>query len=529
MKRRGFTLIELLAVIVILAIIALIATPIILNLIEQARKGAFKRSAEGVLKSAKLSYTSSIMKDIPISDTIYYCDGNNCLASEKQLEVSGNVGKGDVYVYADGGIAFTLTNDRYCAAKYLEADKIVVTDGNCDEIDISNDTTPPVINEIGTTVTSTTSTISVAVSASEDVSSIKGYNYKLVKGEEVIKDYENKLSGNAYIFRELESNTEYKVYIRVYNREPNKPNYDEKNNMTEKVLEVKTKLLPAPVIEVENYTKWTQSKKVNIYYNGKDESIDMTGITSTYSIEKDGVEIDSGTGTEITVTDNVIITAINRDANNNNLSTTTIIDTIDTSEPIIDRINKANTSRNIVLTITARDEESDIESVKCYYGENYETEVSGTKGNDNGYSCAFSNTLTPGTEYNYKVVVTNKAGITKEEEGTSSTAAFGSIELTSNPGLEEWSSTKTITLSGEAAGARIQYTLGDSTDFIDYTTPFVIDENTSINVRFYDDNTEGDVTSYVIDTIYIPASSVTYGNTNVQADIESLYNQLKDL
>ena len=33
MKKRGFTLIELLAVIVILSIIALIATPIILNVI----------------------------------------------------------------------------------------------------------------------------------------------------------------------------------------------------------------------------------------------------------------------------------------------------------------------------------------------------------------------------------------------------------------------------------------------------------------------------------------------------------------
>ena len=38
-NRKGFTLIELLAVIVILAVIALIATPIILNMIENAKKG----------------------------------------------------------------------------------------------------------------------------------------------------------------------------------------------------------------------------------------------------------------------------------------------------------------------------------------------------------------------------------------------------------------------------------------------------------------------------------------------------------
>ena len=45
-KRKGFTLIELLAVIVILAIIALIATPVVLSMIERARKGHL----QGVLK-----------------------------------------------------------------------------------------------------------------------------------------------------------------------------------------------------------------------------------------------------------------------------------------------------------------------------------------------------------------------------------------------------------------------------------------------------------------------------------------------
>ena len=38
--KKGFTLIELLAVIVILAIIALIATPIVLNIVENAQRGS---------------------------------------------------------------------------------------------------------------------------------------------------------------------------------------------------------------------------------------------------------------------------------------------------------------------------------------------------------------------------------------------------------------------------------------------------------------------------------------------------------
>ena len=60
MNNKGFTLIELLAVIVILAIIALIATPIIINIITDARTQAKKRSAELVYTGVQYAYTSSL-------------------------------------------------------------------------------------------------------------------------------------------------------------------------------------------------------------------------------------------------------------------------------------------------------------------------------------------------------------------------------------------------------------------------------------------------------------------------------------
>ncbi len=52
-NNKGFTLIELLAVIVILAIIALIASPIIIGLIDDARKEAAANSAYGVYHSVE--------------------------------------------------------------------------------------------------------------------------------------------------------------------------------------------------------------------------------------------------------------------------------------------------------------------------------------------------------------------------------------------------------------------------------------------------------------------------------------------
>lgn len=60
MRNKGFTLIELLAVIVILAIIALIATPIIIGMIDDARSSAKERSAELVYTGVQYAYTSSL-------------------------------------------------------------------------------------------------------------------------------------------------------------------------------------------------------------------------------------------------------------------------------------------------------------------------------------------------------------------------------------------------------------------------------------------------------------------------------------
>ena len=58
MNKKGFTLIELLAVIVILAIIALIATPIIMGIIDDAKKNSARNSAYGYLDAIDKSVVS---------------------------------------------------------------------------------------------------------------------------------------------------------------------------------------------------------------------------------------------------------------------------------------------------------------------------------------------------------------------------------------------------------------------------------------------------------------------------------------
>ncbi len=105
MNKKGFTLVELLAVIVILAIIALIATPIILGVIDDARKGAAKSSALGfvdaVEKSIALKMVSDTNASIPstISTTSdVKVKGDKPTSVSLSLDPAGSVTSGTITV-----------------------------------------------------------------------------------------------------------------------------------------------------------------------------------------------------------------------------------------------------------------------------------------------------------------------------------------------------------------------------------------------------------------------------------------------
>lgn len=71
MKRntKGFTLIELLAVIVVLAVIALIATPIVLNLVKEARVGAARESVTSYMKAVE----NTVLKEMVNGKDVTFC------------------------------------------------------------------------------------------------------------------------------------------------------------------------------------------------------------------------------------------------------------------------------------------------------------------------------------------------------------------------------------------------------------------------------------------------------------------------
>ena len=80
-KRNAFTLIELLAIIVILAIIAVITVPIILNIIENSRKGAATDSAYGYKDSVNKFYIAELQNHNKLK-----LDGTYTVKSDGSLE-----------------------------------------------------------------------------------------------------------------------------------------------------------------------------------------------------------------------------------------------------------------------------------------------------------------------------------------------------------------------------------------------------------------------------------------------------------
>lgn len=114
-KKNGFTLIELLGVIVILALIALITTPMILGMIEKVKKGAFESSVKGIEDSIELENYEDEGK------IINYTVDKGVITNTETNEVVHNKGgnniNGNIKVKKDGKIIYALNDGKKCIIK----------------------------------------------------------------------------------------------------------------------------------------------------------------------------------------------------------------------------------------------------------------------------------------------------------------------------------------------------------------------------------------------------------------------------
>ena len=79
-KKKGFTLIELIAVLVIMAILALIVTPLVMNIIRKARISADKRSVDAYERSIELAIAGYLLDTVKFPTEV----------SQLTIEYSGN-------------------------------------------------------------------------------------------------------------------------------------------------------------------------------------------------------------------------------------------------------------------------------------------------------------------------------------------------------------------------------------------------------------------------------------------------------
>ena len=111
MKKKGFTLIELLAVIVVLAVIALIATPIVTRTIENSKRGAAIESVSNMIKTAELYFITSDPKygKINLLDENLNYSGQKPELGEVELNKDGHA---RIYAYVNG----------YCVTKEFDTE-----------------------------------------------------------------------------------------------------------------------------------------------------------------------------------------------------------------------------------------------------------------------------------------------------------------------------------------------------------------------------------------------------------------------
>ena len=126
MRNKGFTLVELLAVIVILAVISLIATPMVLGVIEKSKKSAAIESVNGIMDAAEKNMIESMLNGE--SKTRYDLSNDTSLSYKGEKPESGIL-----LIDEKGKMSIKAKINGYCVMKkYNESTPYIVDDSICE-------------------------------------------------------------------------------------------------------------------------------------------------------------------------------------------------------------------------------------------------------------------------------------------------------------------------------------------------------------------------------------------------------------
>ena len=120
MNKKGFTLIEVLAVLLILSIIALLTTPIIINVINNSKENAFIQDVNSLVDSIRTYQAENNYEEV----TVDYTTGENT----NLLELDGDLpDAGQITINDAGKVSVALWNDELeiCAKKDINSKEVV--------------------------------------------------------------------------------------------------------------------------------------------------------------------------------------------------------------------------------------------------------------------------------------------------------------------------------------------------------------------------------------------------------------------
>ena len=125
MKKKGFTLVELLGVIIILAVIALIAVPTILGVIDKAKRSSLQDSGYGLVETANLYYAQ-----YSNSKTVRFDIENNKIITEEEnkLNYKGTIKNGTVLINNKGEVTVCINDGKHAAYKNYKDSKVTIVD-----------------------------------------------------------------------------------------------------------------------------------------------------------------------------------------------------------------------------------------------------------------------------------------------------------------------------------------------------------------------------------------------------------------
>ena len=172
---KGFTLIELLAVIIILAVVSIIATPIVLDVVEDSKESVNKSTAYNLLDAANLYYTESLLDNNKANKI------NSLGNIYDEITVSGKKpSNGDLRVNDKGNVALSIIIDNKCYKKTFMSELEITEDKECSLGYVGNDETAPIVSLTSDVVLTNgwaKSNFWVNVSVTDEESGVNNYEW----------------------------------------------------------------------------------------------------------------------------------------------------------------------------------------------------------------------------------------------------------------------------------------------------------------------------------------------------------------